>query len=197
MNVILIIGSKGSGKDYAAGLIKWGIAAKVGSKVVLDKFALPLQRAIPTLFGISGEEWEVMYNQHKEIPHKSLHNLSPREAVVWMAEEVVKPKFGSNFFGEVVSNKLENYYSRGVDLVVYSDFGFLSEWESLDKCEVIDNVFVLELNSEDGVHTGERKSGFTAEELGIKDSRYAKVFNNKDESFKGDIMNVLEGWGLL
>ena len=88
------------------------------------KFAEPLRKVVPALFSLDPEDWERMIEEHKSTPFSCLQGMTPREAQIWVSEDVVKPKFGNNFFGISMLRRIDRLRP---DRIAISDSGFLEE----------------------------------------------------------------------
>ena len=116
--IILVNGPPSSGKDTLADYMERAFGAEH------IKFAAPMYNAIPQLFNLSPLTWKILYEEAKEIPQKSLGNHSPREAMIWLSEQAMKPHFGIDIFGKLLANSLPRYEK---ELFVISDSGFAPE----------------------------------------------------------------------
>lgn len=96
------------------------------------KFAAPLYEAVPALCQLSTKEWDYLNRCHKEAPNTALMGMSPREAMIWISEGVMKPKCGTNIFGILA---LRHLLTDNPMRVVFSDCGFNEE------CQVLLNMF--------------------------------------------------------
>lgn len=77
----------------------------------------------------------------KEIPMDRLGGRSPRQALIYVSEDVVKPAFGSDYFGRYAANNLE----QGA-LNIFSDGGFVEEAVPLLNAVGLDNVLLVQLS---------------------------------------------------
>lgn len=120
--VVLLNGPPRCGKDTAA----LGLANSLRGicTPILHKFAEPLAAAVRGMFGITQSRWDYLYTTAKEVPTGELLGMSPREAMIWVSEDVMKPKFGDEVFGTLAAEKISKM-NRGV--VVISDCGFDAE----------------------------------------------------------------------
>lgn len=121
MIVIFFNGPPYSGKDTAADYVK----RKLGPGVCQSlSFATPPKRTMQEMFAIPDSDFKYMMT-HKEEPfQKHIHGMTPRECLIWISEEVMKPKFGERVFGEIAAMRLRGYAAK---IVVVSDSGFASE----------------------------------------------------------------------
>lgn len=121
--VVFINGPKRSGKDSLGHLLQ----EETDLTCSIDKAAHPLYNAIQELFGLSPDEWEDMYENAKEKPHRALEWMSPREAMIWLSETVVKPTFDSSFFGKSLARRILS--KEDVPFHIITDAGFTDEIE--------------------------------------------------------------------
>lgn len=131
--VIILNGPPRSGKDTAADII-CDLLEEQDQEMYDVKMARPAFTAIPHLFGIPLDRWYHMYDEEKNVPQPELHGMTPREALIWICEDVMKPKFGRDYFGQlagdIVARVSKNYW------VTISDGGFPEEMKAVvDKAE--------------------------------------------------------------
>jgi len=119
MKIILLNGPPRSGKDAAAEMLLSAIPDSVHVK-----FAEPLRRALPELFGLSKDAWLDLYLNHKDEPAEELLGFSVRNRMIWLSEEVMKPVYGKDIFGHIAVNQIR---ALGPNTVVISDCGFPAE----------------------------------------------------------------------
>ena len=71
-------------------------------------------RYIKLAYCISDAEWEELYTrENKEIPTPKLNGLSPRQAIIHMSEEVIKPNFGKDYIGKWIMRLMEEKEKKG------------------------------------------------------------------------------------
>lgn len=125
VQIVLFNGPPRSGKDTAAAIALHSI----GPRGIPYRFASPIKNAIHSLFGMSGF-LEENFNDTKDEPCEDFFGMTPRQAYIWLSEEVAKPKFGNNFFSKIAANFIKrNAGNRHV--VVISDCGFQTEIDTL------------------------------------------------------------------
>lgn len=128
--ILILNGPPGCGKDTIADSLGEEGYTKVAFKDSLyeftaKKYALPL----------SCVKQVCNDRDKKEIPHKWFNGRSPREALIHVSEDIIKPNLGDDFFGRsaaasvILNNKSKNF--------VFSDGGFLSEIKPLTKVGVV------------------------------------------------------------
>lgn len=121
--VIMFNGPPASGKD-TAGLF----VLEEYNNVRIVKFADPLKQAVAAMFGLSFEtvrRLETIGSQDKNKPMDALNGLSWRQALIWMSEDCMKPKFGKAIFGELMAQRL--HAPTSCELTVITDCGFAAE----------------------------------------------------------------------
>lgn len=134
--IVLFNGPPRSGKDTCTKMA----LEYLGRRAVHYRFAAPLKDAIHGLFGIGGIIIE-HFDAVKDEPQESLFGLTPRNAYIWLSEDVVKPKFGKDFFAQVAVNAIKRITDERI--VVISDCGFADEVDSLVKAFGLQNVALV------------------------------------------------------
>lgn len=92
---------------------------------------------------------------------KSLAGLggrTPREALIYVSEEIYKPRYGSDYFGKVEVNRVETLcgHMDGDVNVIYPDGGFADELRCIDSC--FDGVLVIRLHRDGFDFKGDSRS---------------------------------------
>lgn len=121
--VVFLNGPPGSGKDLAASYVSkmtvktWNISFKT----------LPVEM-VKLAYCIDDNEWSELYTrENKEIPTDRLNGLSPRQAIIHMSEEVIKPNFGKDYIGKWIMKLMEEKEKIGFKRFIFSDSGFIEE----------------------------------------------------------------------
>lgn len=114
-----------AGKDIAAEHIVEYLSSK-GVAAYHKEVKENLFKAVKSAYGVSDSEWTMLYQREfKEHPSHHLRignsDTSPRNAMIHMSENVLKPLFGKDVFGIMAAKSLE----EGVN--VFSDGGFAEE----------------------------------------------------------------------
>lgn len=137
--IVLFNGPPQSGKDAAADYFK----AK-GWKHLSFKYQLYKETA--KYFGVDYEWFMERYDDRsvKEVPHMDLGHMSCREAMIYVSEEIVKPKRGLDYFGNQVANEIDLNKNYAI-----SDGGFVDELIPIIN-KIGDNNFVLVQLTRDG-----------------------------------------------
>lgn len=135
--ILLLNSPPDSGKDLAATCIKELTGAKH------CEFKSTLFSVAKGVTGLSHEEFFTIYNDRdkKEQPQPEFFGLSPREMMIWISEDVCKPKFGNLFFGKAAANQVD--IEKGS---VFSDSGFPDEVFPIADKYGAENIYVVRFN---------------------------------------------------
>jgi hypothetical protein len=135
MNIIFN-GPPGSGKDEACEFIE----SNYGFKHLIFKEEL-LADTIK-LFNVSQSWFMNGYQDRstKEQPENELGGLSRREALIHTSENVMKKKFGSDYYGQIVAEKMD-----GISSYCFSDSGFKDEILPVINTVGSDNICIIQL----------------------------------------------------
>lgn len=136
--IILFNGPPGAGKDISADYFK-----QYGFKHLSFKYQL-FKETIK-YFDVK-EDWFMNgYNNRseKEMPSALLGHMSRREAMIYVSEEVIKPKRGLDYFGKLVADEIDvnNDY-------VISDGGFVHELLPVVEKVGSENFLLVQLTRE-------------------------------------------------
>ena len=115
--IILFNGPPRSGKDAAADFFK-----ERGFKHLSFKYQL--YKETIRYFDVNEQWFMTRYKnrQEKEVPSALLGHMSCREAMIYVSEQVIKPKRGLDYFGKQVANEID----LNKDYCI-SDGGFIDE----------------------------------------------------------------------
>ena len=207
MDIFLINGAKRSGKDTAADMIQNELIRQYGfSRVIQIKAAHPLFNSIPVLFGIDMFVWADMYTNHKETRVDSLGGMSPREAMIWLSEDVMKPKFGKDHFGKALGRLINRAkFNDRADAVIVSDCGFVIEQQaalglvySESDDDPNDDVFLIRTLRPGTSFDGDSREYIEPEDLGLFRDRYNELNNDSNDlsvlsEEVGKMLNHLSG----
>lgn len=135
--ILLLNSPPDSGKDLAATHIKELTGAKH------CEFKSTLFSVAKGITGLSHEDFFTIYNDRdkKEQPQPEFFGMSPREMLIWISEDVCKPKFGKLFFGKAAANQVD--IEKGS---VFSDSGFPDEVFPIADKYGAENIYVVQFN---------------------------------------------------
>lgn len=118
-----------SGKDVLAEAVHSKLASD-GVKSSIKSFKERLIEITLAVYGVSEVEWRLLYTREgKETPYWKLRNskrgewLTPRQALIHISEEVIKPQYGKDYFGRALADSITT--EDGVVLI--PDGGFVEE----------------------------------------------------------------------
>lgn len=177
---IIFNGPPHSGKDHAAKLVAQSLIPAQHCQFKEHLFKLVL-----VIFNVTEEEFFSLYNNRetKEKPTCLLRGFSPREALIYVSEEVIKPKFGKQYFGEIAAENM----CYGVN--AFSDGGFLEElapvYDTADG-----NLLIVRLHRPE--YTFERFNDSRKYMEGYKDAKVVDLHNDSDlATFEVKVMDIV------
>lgn len=183
--IVLNNGPAGSGKDAAADNIRRNTV-----KTQHMEFKKPLFALVKLVYNISDDEWDEMYTrENKEKPYDVLNGFTPRQALIHMSEDVIKPHFGQDFFGKWIVKDIKRYEGYGFRRFVFSDSGFPKEAIPLIEEYGFENVAVFRIMRDGYDYTGDSRSYLKPEDLpaGVL---FQDVYNNGGlDEFLDDTLN--------
>ena len=133
---IIFNGPPGSGKDEACLFLK----NNYGFKQLQMKDQLFIDTAHH--FGVDLDWFMADYSnrEEKELPRDELDGLSKRQALIHVSENVIKPKFGKDYYGRKTAEKIDQVSSYCI-----SDGGFLEEITPVINIVGRDNICIVQL----------------------------------------------------
>ena len=173
--VVIFNGPPRSGKDTAVNTI-WQLLDR---SCIHIKMADPITNSVKSLFGIQFADWQHIYNNFKDAPHPQLQGMTPREACIWLSEEVVKPKFGKDFFGRIAARRCTDAIDGGYT-VLMSDGGFLDEVQCIVDHVGSEHVVLVHLHRPGFDFANDSRSLLDHQQLGIPRSNFTSVINCGD-----------------
>lgn len=120
---IFLNGPRKSGKDTAARII----ATKL-LNIRHRKFAGALKAAAAGMFNIDNNLFKELEKEGSDLKLRPLPELFGKswvETLIWLSEEVMKPRYGSDIFGRILVTDLAR--PTASELTVISDCGFVDE----------------------------------------------------------------------
>ena len=152
---VILNGPPGVGKDTIADLMVSEGFVKHQMKAILYQHTADHCR-IPLFI------FETMASDRllKDKPTTLLNGLTPRQALIHVSENVYKPRYGLDYFGQAAAKACVDQNSR---FTVFSDGGFDEEIEPLQ--EVFDVVLIVRLHREGYTFEGDSRSYLTGWQL--------------------------------
>lgn len=147
-HIVLLNGPPRSGKDTLA----MGLASRLNYRHM--KFATPLKNAIPAIFNLEPVVWQGLMTNAKEIRSPLFGGMSPREALIWLSEDAIKPKFGDDFFGKRLVNQI---LDENLPRTVISDSGFYPEAAVVVRAFSPEALTLIRLHREDCSFKGDSR----------------------------------------
>lgn len=137
--IVIFNGPPASGKDEAADLFKEVFGFKALS------FKYQLFKETMNHYGVNKEWFMEGYNDRdiKEREEFALDNLSRRQAMIHVSENVIKPVHGKDYFGQRVAEEIQ----EGVNYAI-ADGGFIEELEPVIEKVGTENVVIVQLTRE-------------------------------------------------
>lgn len=181
--IIFLNGPPGSGKDTIAEEIikiirdeKYRTATKFQFKDTLFELLMNFFRIDMTL----DEFMSVYYTREtKELPCELLRVgnkiFTPREALIFISEEVIKPSFGKEAFGLTSVKKLKNEINPYGS--IFSDCGFLEELIPVAN-EFKNNCYLVRLSRDGTSFNGDSRNYIEPSDAMLSGIKYAGDFSN-------------------
>ena len=137
--IVIFNGPPASGKDEAASLYKemFGFGNL--------SFKYQLFKETCKHFEVD-ERWFMQgYDdrEQKEKKELALENRSRREAMIYVSEDIIKPKKGLDYFGQLVAEEIEEGKNYAI-----ADGGFVEELEPLIEKVGAENIVIVQLTRE-------------------------------------------------
>lgn len=145
--VVILNAPPSSGKDEVAKtFLKFNTPAPRGTanSVMFShkEFKSQLIRLAKTIWGIPDDLWDQLYaRENKETPSPFLGNMSPRQALIHTSETVIKPNYGTQYFGHFAAKTL----NQGI-VNVFSDGGFPDEVIPVVDAVGMENILIIRIH---------------------------------------------------
>lgn len=121
------------------------------------------------IYDIGDEQWNEIYvSGSKDQPSELFGGKSARQALIYVSEKVIKPKFGKNYFGLCAARQL----TSGM-INAFSDGGFEDEIIEVVNRVGKDNSIIVRIERE-GTNFSEDSRGY----VNIEGVRIVKIDNN-------------------
>lgn len=97
--------------------------------------------------------WELRYKNHPEDAYGTCLNLSIREAMIYISEVVMKPRFGDNYFGVARAKAIQEG-----EIAVDSSTGFVEELPPLIERLGQENILLIRVHREGATFEGDSRN---------------------------------------
>ena len=132
--VILLNGAPSSGKDSIASYMCGQLHG-----LIHKEFKEKLFELVKVIYSVSDERFSELYKD-KETPCEEYYGLSPRQVMIKVSEEVIKPVYGERYFGEQAAKGLVSGKTN-----IFSDSGFIEEAHPIIEKVGTDNILLLKI----------------------------------------------------
>lgn len=181
--IILFNGPPSSGKDVAS------LYLFKKYNVLHCSFKRKLIHLTQILLDITPTEWHYWY-QDKEKPREELNDLSCRQALIKVSEEMVKPVMGKDFWGRSEANWLKRNLHRD-QIAVFSDAGFDEEVVPIVKAFGEKNVHIIKIIREGCSYENDSRK-YLSENLLPTENYYTVENNGTLEEFYQNVNNLYD-----
>lgn len=147
--VILFNGPKLVGKDIAATHLETVAREEWGITTIRVEYKDALISLVCSFYDVPREEFLGLYEDRdtKEVPVAKLDNQSPRQAMIHVSEDIIKPAMGKDCFGHALVSSLLGLLDRGMleerALIIIGSAGFPEEAVPLQRYFGAENVHLI------------------------------------------------------
>lgn len=180
---IIFNGPPNCGKNYAVDYIEK--VDRPTTPVNHIMFKERLFELTISIFDIPDYIFFELYNNRetKEQPTSWLNNMSPREALIYVSEVIIKPLFGNDYFGRYAATKLK------VGFNLFSDGGFVDEIFPI--YEESHKTYIVQIHRDGFDFSNDSRSYLKPEDL-PDDVEFITVDNNSHlEFFEYQLSNIM------
>ena len=168
--IIILNGAPNSGKDMVAAAFvrafNWQHC----------EFKKKLFQLTQDLYCVNSFEWSLHYGRAmKEQPWSKLNGLSPRQALINVSENIVKPNFGKDYFGKAAALSVIEGWGN-----IFSDGGFMSELVPLIDKFGQENILLIRLHRDGCTFAGDSRA-YLYPEKEYPDMYTEDILNNGTE----------------
>lgn len=182
--VVIFNGPPNSGKDYIGEALLKRCEMDAGIFMYKER----LYQILAAIYGYDVNDLTLHCKKRsvKDIPTNYFEGLSPRQALIKVSEEAVKPAFGDDYFGKVM---LKRIFDAGIELAIITDAGFVKEVEPLVLNPHIERIIIVRLFAEDCSFDKDSRNYLSRSQFGDYDKMiYMDFYNRKD----GELDNVID-----
>ena len=144
MKIIILNAAPSAGKDTIA-----EAAVQKQPNSVKEQFKEPLYGICAAIYGMDEKTFREIATSTslKETPFTELYGKSPRQVMIEVSEDVLKPFYGKSYFGDLLRDRLLAYKmdKYNVEYIFISDGGFVEEVEPLIETFGKENVMIAKM----------------------------------------------------
>lgn len=161
MKFVFINGPRQSGKDTA---VKF-LVHEFGCRHY--KMAWPMKSSACALLGISEEDAKIYFEDPvaKLRQHKAFFNMTPVEWLIWLSEDVMKPRFGKDYWGRIAVRNLAE--PTQAPFTAVSDSGFRDECLPIANTYGPRNCVIIQLHRPGRTFDGDSRSYIELTDIGV------------------------------
>jgi hypothetical protein len=167
--VIAFNGPPHAGKDTASNAVCKVVRERAPWMQVRHvKMSEPLKKSVHTLFCAfhSPDFYDLPENAaQKDLPCGDFFGLTPREAYIAMSEELLKKIAGPAALGYLARKQMSRM--SGARIFVFSDGGFVDEWQPIIDYVGEENIMVVEIHAADKSFVNDSR-GYIGDELKVR-----------------------------
>jgi len=141
--IVILNGPPGVGKDTIADAF-----VRLNKNFTKDSFKSVLYTATADYFDLSVEQLIQRNNNRelKDVPYYLFEGYlkSVRELLIYVSEEIIKPKLGKDYFGRVKGSQFRYHKDKNTNFIL-SDGGFIEETNAVCNEVGAENVIIIRL----------------------------------------------------
>lgn len=174
-----------SGKDEAAAIQKNEPSTRL-------MFKEQLINLTALIHGLTRDEFDALYTRElKETPTPIFFGLSPRQALIKVSEEVIKPNYGKDYFGKALATQIEKSER---DFIEVSDGGFIEEIAPIYDIINPSDLMIVRIHRPGCNYAGDSRSYLKDEDL-HPDTHVFDLYNDGSlDEFHGKILNIADSF---
>lgn len=183
--IVIFNAPGGAGKDSICKYMNKNLTYFTHLEIKAKLFEL-----VKCISGISDQKWESIYTEElKEIPTPLLGGLSPRQFMIKVSEEVIKPNFGSDYFAQTAIKALKG------GLNGFSDGGFYCELDEMIKVVGIENLLVVRIHRPGCNFDNDSRIHFDEKHPVCTGIQFIDYHNTRSEKyFHYDLSEIVKLW---
>lgn len=185
--IIALNGPPGSGKTTSSNILA-ELAPEHGYDPHQIYVSDVLHSAMIDMFDIDSEAWADACTR-KNKPTTLLpmgfaniapRHVTPREALIWLSEDCMKPMFGDGVFGYIIADRIKEKLTDSQNPLFILDIGFSSELEAVIEKHPDILMTLVRIYRKDCTFENDSRSYIYGGDIDI--DREDVIFNDMDES---------------